>query len=188
MKTFCDSVNRRDDIFEKALLLLILISYIQPFNDGNKRTARIVSNAELMAHDYCPISFRTVDSIDYKKAMLVFYEQNNLSAFKKNIYRAVRICREHLFLSCPEERVRTHRSASAEVIACPDAVHWTQAAEEARGPRNRHKRLAPVAPRPKAAKSIRNHKGCALYTGGGLSENSDSPLPSLKSRVTSPDG
>lgn len=83
LEDVCDSVNRRDDIFEKALLLLILISYIQPFNDGNKRTARIVSNAELMAHDYCPISFRTVDSIDYKKAMLVFYEQNNLSAFKK---------------------------------------------------------------------------------------------------------
>ncbi|RGU38722.1 DeoR family transcriptional regulator [Alistipes indistinctus] len=79
----CNLVNSREDIFEKALLLLILISYIQPFNDGNKRTARIVSNAELMANDYCPISFRTVDSIDYKKAMLIFYEQNNISAFKK---------------------------------------------------------------------------------------------------------
>ena len=31
----------------------------------------------------CPLSFRTVDSIDYKKAMLIFYEQNNLHAFKK---------------------------------------------------------------------------------------------------------
>ncbi len=79
----CELVNRRKDIFDKALLLLVLISYIQPFNDGNKRTARIVSNAELMANDYCPISFRTVDSIDYKKAMLLFYEQNNLSAFKR---------------------------------------------------------------------------------------------------------
>ncbi len=78
----CELVNRREDIFDKALLLLVLISYIQPFNDGNKRTARIVSNAELMANDYCPISFRTVDSIEYKKAMLLFYEQNNLSAFK----------------------------------------------------------------------------------------------------------
>lgn len=79
----CNLVNHRGNIFEKALLLLVLISYIQPFNDGNKRTARIVSNAELMANDYCPISFRTVDSIDYKKAMLIFYEQNNISAFKK---------------------------------------------------------------------------------------------------------
>ncbi|MDR0907951.1 MAG: Fic family protein [Rikenellaceae bacterium] len=79
----CRLVNRRKDIFEKALLLLVLVSYIQPFNDGNKRTARIVSNAALIAADYCPISFRTVSSIDYKKAMLVFYEQNNLSPFKR---------------------------------------------------------------------------------------------------------
>ena len=83
LEAVCELVNRRDDVFEKALLLLVLISYIQPFNDGNKRTARIVSNAELMAGNYCPISFRTVDSIDYKKAMLLFYEQNNISAFKK---------------------------------------------------------------------------------------------------------
>ena len=54
-----------------------------PFVDGNKRTARIVSNALLVAHGYCPLSFRTVDSIDYKKAMLLFYEQNNVSAFKR---------------------------------------------------------------------------------------------------------
>lgn len=29
------------------------------------------------------LSFRSVDSIDYKKAMLIFYEQNNLYAFKQ---------------------------------------------------------------------------------------------------------
>lgn len=29
------------------------------------------------------ISFRTVDSIDYKKGMLMFYEQNNIAAFKR---------------------------------------------------------------------------------------------------------
>ena len=79
----CAIVNGRKNIFEKAILVLILISYIQPFADGNKRTARIISNAILMNYHYCPISFRTVDSIDYKKAMLVFYEQNNISAFKK---------------------------------------------------------------------------------------------------------
>jgi hypothetical protein len=32
---------------------------------------------------YCPISFRTVDSIDYKKALLLFYEVNNITALKK---------------------------------------------------------------------------------------------------------
>lgn len=83
LRNTCDVINGKESVFEKALLALVLISYIQPFMDGNKRTARIVSNAILMNYDYCPISFRTVDSIDYKKAMLLFYEQNNISNFKE---------------------------------------------------------------------------------------------------------
>ena len=79
----CEIVNKKENVFEKALLTLVLISYIQPFMDGNKRTARIVSNAILMNYKHCPISFRTVDSVDYKKAMLLFYEQNNISRFKE---------------------------------------------------------------------------------------------------------
>ena len=79
----CRLINGKENVFEKALLALLLLSYIQAFADGNKRTARITSNAILIANRYCPISFRTVDSVDYKKAMLIFYEQNNISAFKK---------------------------------------------------------------------------------------------------------
>ena len=79
----CILVNGKENVFEKALSTLVLLSYIQAFVDGNKRTARITSNAILIANGYCPISFRTVDSIDYKKAMLMFYEQNNIAAFKK---------------------------------------------------------------------------------------------------------
>ncbi len=79
----CRLINGKESVFEKALLALVLLSYIQAFSDGNKRTARIAGNAMLIANNYCPISFRTVDSIDYKKAMLIFYEQNNISAFKK---------------------------------------------------------------------------------------------------------
>jgi prophage maintenance system killer protein len=83
LNNMCALINTKKNVFEQALLLLVLISYIQPFADGNKRTARIISNALLINQNYCPISFRTVDSIDYKKAMLLFYEQNNLSSFKK---------------------------------------------------------------------------------------------------------
>lgn len=79
----CQLINNKENTLEKALLVLVLISYIQPFMDGNKRTARIVSNAVLMNEGYCPLSFRTVNSIEYKKAMLVFYEQNNISSFKE---------------------------------------------------------------------------------------------------------
>ncbi len=83
MHDTCDLINSKEDVFEKALLALVLLSYIQAFSDGNKRTARITSNAVLIANGYCPLSFRSVDSIDYKKAMLIFYEQNNLYAFKQ---------------------------------------------------------------------------------------------------------
>ncbi|MDP3556116.1 MAG: Fic family protein [Bacteroidota bacterium] len=96
MEELCGLVNLKENIFEKAFLVLILISYIQPFNDGNKRTARIISNAILMNNKYCPLSFRTVDAEEYKKAMLIFYEQNNISAFK------------HIFITQFEFAVNTY--------------------------------------------------------------------------------
>ena len=83
LRDTCELINGKENIFEKALLALVLLSYIQAFSDGNKRTARITSNAILIANGYCPLSFRSVDSIDYKKAMLIFYEQNNIYAFKR---------------------------------------------------------------------------------------------------------
>lgn len=92
----CDLVNSKEIVFEKALLALVLLSYIQAFGDGNKRTARIISNAILISNGYCPISFRTVDSIEYKKAMLLFYEQNNITAFK------------HIFINQFEFAVNTY--------------------------------------------------------------------------------
>ena len=83
MIQMCNFVYSKQNVFEKALLLLVLLSYIQAFDDGNKRTARMVSNACLIHYQHYPISFRTVNPIEYKKAMLLFYEQNNISAFRK---------------------------------------------------------------------------------------------------------
>ena len=79
----CRLINDKKNILEKAFLALVLISYIQPFEDGNKRTSRIISNAVLLANGFCPISFRTVEPIDYRYATLLFYEQNNLSEVKQ---------------------------------------------------------------------------------------------------------
>ncbi|MCK5208107.1 MAG: Fic family protein [Cyclobacteriaceae bacterium] len=82
LSDMCELINSRKFIFEKALLALVLLSYIQAFGDGNKRTARIISNALLIGNKYCPISFRTIDAVEYKKAMLIFYEQNNINPIK----------------------------------------------------------------------------------------------------------
>lgn len=69
--------------YSKALIALLGISYIQPFEDGNKRTARIMANALLLAHKLSPISYRSVDEKTYREAVLVFYELNSLVPFKK---------------------------------------------------------------------------------------------------------
>lgn len=69
--------------YAKALLALIGIGYIQPFEDGNKRTGRLMANALLLAHGYAPLSYRSVVESDYREAMLVFYEINSIVPFKK---------------------------------------------------------------------------------------------------------
>ncbi len=77
------AVNRLEDPFSKALLMLIGIAYIQPFEDGNKRTSRLSANATLLAHQCAPLSYRSVDEISYKESMLVFYEKNSLVSIKE---------------------------------------------------------------------------------------------------------
>lgn len=76
-------VNSYEDAFHRALVSIAMISYIQPFVDGNKRTGRLTGNALLLCQNCCPLSYRSVDPVDYKKAMLLFYEQNSIVAFKE---------------------------------------------------------------------------------------------------------
>lgn len=83
----CDLINKEKNIFTKSLILSLLIAYIQPFEDGNKRTSRILGNAILLANNSCPLSYRNIDEIEYKKAVILFYEQNNLSYFKELFIR-----------------------------------------------------------------------------------------------------
>jgi Fic family protein len=83
LQSMIDLLNGKDDFIEKAFLAVMLISYIQPFEDGNKRTARMFSNAILLAHNSIPLSYRIIDVEEYKKASVLFYEINNISYFKK---------------------------------------------------------------------------------------------------------
>lgn len=76
-------VNSIEHPIEKALIAVLMISYIQPFEDGNKRTSRILGNALLLANDYRPLSYRSIDEVEYKKGVILFYEVNNASYFKK---------------------------------------------------------------------------------------------------------
>ena len=77
------TINVANYPLEKALLAVALISYLQPFADGNKRTGRMLANALLLANDLLPLSYRSVGEEDYKQALILFYEQGSLYHLKR---------------------------------------------------------------------------------------------------------
>lgn len=83
MKRLVNIAQKLENKFARAFVLLIMIAYIQPFEDGNKRTSRIMANAVLYAGGISMLSYRNVDAVEYKKAMLLFYEQNNITYIKQ---------------------------------------------------------------------------------------------------------
>ncbi|MFT5163891.1 MAG: Fic family protein, partial [Alteromonadaceae bacterium] len=62
--------------FEQSFFLLIHLSYLQAFEDVNKRTARLACNIAFIKENLCPLSFIDVPQDDYFKALLYFYEKN----------------------------------------------------------------------------------------------------------------
>ena len=77
------AINKSVYPLEKALIAVAMISHIQPFADGNKRTGRMFANAILLAHDFFPVSYRSVNEDTYKKALILFYEQGSIYHLKK---------------------------------------------------------------------------------------------------------
>jgi len=91
-------INKLQNPIEKALATVLLISYIQPFGDGNKRTARIVGNAILLSYGMCPLSYRSVGKSEYKRAMLIFYEQQSFYNFKQLFIKQYKFAGENYFV------------------------------------------------------------------------------------------
>ena len=77
------TIDRMQTPYAKALVALVGVSYIQPFEDGNKRTSRLMADALLLTHGYAPLSYRSVNEKEYREAMLVFYELNSLPPIKR---------------------------------------------------------------------------------------------------------
>lgn len=90
--------KKTDLVAEKALIFLAVIAYLQPFTDGNKRTSRMISNAVLLANGYYPLSYRSVDEVEYKKALILFYEQNNIFHLKRIFLEQQKFAIDNYFL------------------------------------------------------------------------------------------
>lgn len=83
MEALLGAVSRVATPYGKALLALLGMGYLQPFEDGNKRTSRLLGNAVLLAYGCAPLSYRSVKESEYREAMLVFYEVNSLVPLKR---------------------------------------------------------------------------------------------------------
>ena len=83
VEQYIKKLNKKSDTCEKAFSALVIIAATQPFADGNKRTSRMLANAFLIAHDHPPMSFRSIDEVEYKKAIIMAYELQSLSLLKK---------------------------------------------------------------------------------------------------------
>ncbi len=64
---------------EAAFFLWVNLAYLQPFEDGNKRTSRLAANIPLMLYNCAPLSFLDVDPDDYAAAMMGIYEFRDAS-------------------------------------------------------------------------------------------------------------
>lgn len=79
---FIEKFNLIDDPFEQSLFSLIQLSYLQAFEDVNKRTARLLANIPLIKKNLKPLSFTDVNQEAYIKALLGVYEKNDISLMR----------------------------------------------------------------------------------------------------------
>lgn len=91
------TVNKTKNPLEKALIAHFMIAYIQSYTDGNKRTARMLTNAILLAYDLYPLSYRSVGEDEFKKALILFYEQGSIYEIKRLFIEQVKFANETYF-------------------------------------------------------------------------------------------
>ncbi len=76
-------VNRSTDPFLRSLMALSLIPYLQIFEDGNKRTGRMLANAILISTIGRGFSLRKVSARELALAYLAFYEFNSAKSLSE---------------------------------------------------------------------------------------------------------
>ncbi len=106
---------------EAAFFLWLNVAYLQPFEDGNKRTSRLAANLPLLLHNCAPLSFLDVDVDDYARAMLGVYEQCNVALaaelFEATYRRSIRQYHAALTAFGTPDPIRTrYRDELADLV------------------------------------------------------------------------
>lgn len=79
---FIEKLNLIKEPFEQSFFSIVQLSYLQAFEDVNKRTARLVANIPLIKNNLKPLSFVDVEPGTYARSMLGVYEKNDISLIR----------------------------------------------------------------------------------------------------------
>lgn len=98
---FCEKAEAIDDPYEQAFFAMVFLPYLQPFQDGNKRTSRLSMNIPLLKHHLVPFSFADLRKRDYMFGLLAVYERQKtdflaeafVKAYQKTTPRYVELMR-----------------------------------------------------------------------------------------------
>jgi DNA-binding Lrp family transcriptional regulator len=70
------------DPYEQSFFILVHIPYLQPFEDVNKRTARVAANISLVKHNLCLLTFLDVPERAFIDAVLGLYELGRIELLR----------------------------------------------------------------------------------------------------------
>ncbi len=109
------------DPLECCFFLMVQMPYLQPFEDGNKRTSRLAANIPLIRANMSPLSFVGVPVRDYTDGILGVYELNRVEllrqvfaeAYEESAARYAAIRQE---IGEPEEVVVRYRNEIKDFI------------------------------------------------------------------------
>lgn len=103
MSNYVTDVNKAEfsekHISNQATLVHFGLAIIQPFYDGNKRTARVLQNLWLMRQKFPPVVIPIERLIEYRQALVQGYEKLNVGTLGKLIAQEmIKTLNEQLYL------------------------------------------------------------------------------------------
>ena len=81
MKALLSQADTHEDPFERAIYLHCNLAYLQFFQDGNKRTARLMQTAALVQTGITPLFFQDTLIDQYQRAVVNYYETGSYESY-----------------------------------------------------------------------------------------------------------
>lgn len=116
-----EKADQIENPFEQAFFISVHLTYLQPFEDVNKRVSRLAANIPFIKHNLSPISFVDVPKDIYTQGLLAVYELNNI-AILKDVFiwaygrSAIRYAALRQTIGSPDPFIMTYRQEIKSLV------------------------------------------------------------------------